>query len=192
MFRLSAVPTALITAVHDLHWQALCTFWTLTLVCWQGGTVSFCLLCTEMASGLQAQHSKSSKYTHSYIIGTMTGHKTSSGRGTLADVHEKTLVVYLYSRTDPVYQNNIKYFISHGMSANDGCDYIVVLQGADSAKVLPLIRRFFLVRTDAAVPSNERLSLDKSIQSVAILYKKISWPQRLSHVFSIPFGGRFD
>lgn len=39
-----------------------------------------------------------------------------------------TLVVYVYSPTDPEYANNLRYFLRQGVHDNDGCDYVFVLQ----------------------------------------------------------------
>ncbi len=39
-----------------------------------------------------------------------------------------TLVVYVFSPTDPEYENNLRYFLREGVHDNDGCDYVFVLQ----------------------------------------------------------------
>lgn len=39
-----------------------------------------------------------------------------------------TVVVYVYSNTDPEYEGNLVYFLEKGVRANDGCDYIIVIQ----------------------------------------------------------------
>ena len=81
---------------------------------------------------------------------TATSRSGSGGRGTLAAELERTLVVYLHSNSDPVYQNNMNYFIKHGILANDGCDYILVMQGLDS----PQVRISFALREAARAPFN--------------------------------------
>ena len=48
---------------------------------------------------------------------------------------DATLVVYLYSISDPVYLNNLNYFIRRGVAANDGCEYIIVVQGDAQGQV---------------------------------------------------------
>jgi len=65
------------------------------------------------------------------------GRISSNGRGTLAATREKTLVVYLYDRSDPVYQNNLNYFLRQAIPGWDGCDYVFVTQGADNPQVDP-------------------------------------------------------
>lgn len=60
---------------------------------------------------------------------------SSNGRGTLAATKERTLVVYIYDRSDPVYQNNLNYFLKRGISSGDGCDYIFIVQNADNPQV---------------------------------------------------------
>lgn len=57
---------------------------------------------------------------------------SSNGRGTLAANKERILVVYIYDRKDPVYSNNLNYFIKRGMSTGDGLDYIFIVQNADN------------------------------------------------------------
>lgn len=64
--------------------------------------------------------------------GAMDSGISSNGRGTLAATKERTLVVYMYDRSDPVYANNLNYFIKRGMSSGDGLDYIFVVQNADN------------------------------------------------------------
>ena len=61
---------------------------------------------------------------------------SSNGRGTLAATKERTLVVYIYDRSDPVYQNNLNYFLKRGISSGDGCDYIFIVQNADNPQVI--------------------------------------------------------
>ena len=87
--------------------------------------------------------------TQSYSM-TATSRSGSGGRGTLAAELERTLVVYLHSNSDPVYQNNMNYFIKHGILANDGCDYVLVMQGLDS----PQVRISFALRGAARAPLN--------------------------------------
>jgi hypothetical protein len=47
-----------------------------------------------------------------------------------------TLVVYIFSNTDPEYANNLRFFLKHGVAADDGCDYVVVIQTGDDSKLL--------------------------------------------------------
>jgi hypothetical protein len=42
----------------------------------------------------------------------------------------RTLVLYIFSPTDPEYLNNLQYFIRDGIRANDGCDYVIVVNQA--------------------------------------------------------------
>ncbi|KAL4425923.1 hypothetical protein ABPG75_009939 [Micractinium tetrahymenae] len=50
-----------------------------------------------------------------------------------------TLVVYVFSGTDPEYADNLRFFIDEAVKADDGCEYIIVLQqGARSAQPDPL------------------------------------------------------
>ncbi|KAL6766934.1 hypothetical protein ACKKBG_A37960 [Auxenochlorella protothecoides x Auxenochlorella symbiontica] len=43
-----------------------------------------------------------------------------------------TLVVYVYSFTDPEYEGNLRYFLEHGVAADDGVDYVIVMQEGES------------------------------------------------------------
>lgn len=45
-----------------------------------------------------------------------------------------TLVVYVYSNTDPEYQANLKYFLKTGVRADDGCDYVVIIQEGEGVE----------------------------------------------------------
>ena len=39
-----------------------------------------------------------------------------------------TLVMYVYSNSDPEYERNLRFFVANGVRAGDGCDYVIVLQ----------------------------------------------------------------
>lgn len=59
-----------------------------------------------------------------------------------------TLVVYVYSPTDPEYANNLRYFLRQGVHDNDGCDYVFVLQSVrDSGGCMMLPHRLCRRRT---------------------------------------------
>ena len=53
-----------------------------------------------------------------------------SGRRVLRDgtLATDTLVVYIFSNTDPEYIENLRFFAQFGMQQGDGCDYVVVVQ----------------------------------------------------------------
>ena len=46
-----------------------------------------------------------------------------------------TLVVYIFSDTDPTYAGNLKFFLRWGVRENDGAKYIIVLQQSQEAEV---------------------------------------------------------
>lgn len=62
-----------------------------------------------------------------------------SGRRVLRDgtVATDTLVVYIFSNTDPEYIENLRFFAQFGMQQGDGCDYVVVVQ--EDGKELPAL-----------------------------------------------------
>lgn len=39
-----------------------------------------------------------------------------------------TLVIYVFSNTDPEYINNLRFFTQFGIQQGDGCDYVIVVQ----------------------------------------------------------------
>ena len=39
-----------------------------------------------------------------------------------------TLIMYIFSPTDPEYERNMRYFVQHGISENDPCHYAIVVQ----------------------------------------------------------------
>jgi hypothetical protein len=41
-----------------------------------------------------------------------------------------TLVLYVFSNTDPESERNLGFFVRHGMAEGDGCDYVVIVQQA--------------------------------------------------------------
>ncbi|KDD73356.1 hypothetical protein H632_c2260p0, partial [Helicosporidium sp. ATCC 50920] len=52
------------------------------------------------------------------------------GLGSLAALsgRARTLVVYVYSLTDEEYERNLLFFLEHGVSEDDGVDYVLVIQ----------------------------------------------------------------
>lgn len=42
-----------------------------------------------------------------------------------------TLVMYIFSPTDPEYERNMRYFVKHGISESHPCHYIIVVQRID-------------------------------------------------------------
>lgn len=58
-----------------------------------------------------------------------------------ASVDVDTLVIYVFSPTDPEYERNMRFFIEHGMSANDPCHYAIIVQqtGRDLQQELPVL-----------------------------------------------------
>jgi hypothetical protein len=46
-----------------------------------------------------------------------------------------TLVIYIFSKTDTEYENNLLFFLKFGVKADDGCDYIFILQEIQGVKV---------------------------------------------------------
>ena len=46
------------------------------------------------------------------------------------------LVIYVFSNTDAEYESNLQFFIKHGVKADDGCDYIIVIQTGGASKVV--------------------------------------------------------
>lgn len=96
-------------------------------------TLSACVCCVQKVAVQTTEKS---------YITTEKGYISSNSRGTLAAANERALVIYLYTKADPVHQNNLNYFIQHGISANDGCDYVVVVHGAEATQVT----LFYLLR----------------------------------------------
>lgn len=47
----------------------------------------------------------------------------------------QTLVVYVFSKTDTEYENNLMFFLRHGPAENDGCHYVFILQKSKGVKV---------------------------------------------------------
>jgi hypothetical protein len=54
---------------------------------------------------------------------------TVPGRSWQAHGYEAdTLITYVYADTDPAYYHNLLYFIEHGIRADDGCNYAIIIQ----------------------------------------------------------------
>lgn len=76
-----------------------------------------------------------------FIVGMRFGTVTSPHPGAhaaatdqLAAAHSPgpeaahTLVVYIFSKTDTEYEDNLLFFLKWGVEVNDGCDYVFILQ----------------------------------------------------------------
>ncbi|KAI8114536.1 hypothetical protein M9434_002658 [Picochlorum sp. BPE23] len=48
-----------------------------------------------------------------------------------------TLVIYVFSDSDPEYERNLSYFVKEGIKENDNCDYIIVIQVSDMEDDVP-------------------------------------------------------
>jgi hypothetical protein len=46
-----------------------------------------------------------------------------------------TLVVYIFSKTDTEYEDNLMFFLKWGVQENDGCDYVFILQDMDGVQM---------------------------------------------------------
>ena len=55
-------------------------------------------------------------------IGPLLATSSSSSRAA------HTLVVYIFSKTDTEYENNMRFFLRWGVAADDGCDYVIIIQ----------------------------------------------------------------
>lgn len=53
---------------------------------------------------------------------------------------ERTLVLYVFAANDPVYLDNLRFFVSSAVRANDPADYVFIIQqdAADAGKRTPL------------------------------------------------------
>ena len=50
------------------------------------------------------------------------------GGATKATPEASTLILYVFSFTDPEYERNLHFFIQHGMWDGDGCQYVIIMQ----------------------------------------------------------------
>lgn len=78
---------------------------------------------------------------------------SSSSLATPAFVKPNTLVVYVFSKTDDEYENNLMFFLRHGPAENDGCHYVFILQQSEGVE-LPDISRL--------IPSNAQIEFHKN------------------------------
>lgn len=47
-----------------------------------------------------------------------------------------TLVIYIFSYTNPEYKENLLHFVRHGIREDDGCQYVIVIQTEDGAAMV--------------------------------------------------------
>ena len=53
---------------------------------------------------------------------------TGRREGTGMASHPHTLVMYIFSDSDPEAINNLRYFVRHAVREGDGCEYVIVVQ----------------------------------------------------------------
>lgn len=58
-------------------------------------------------------------------------HRLMGDAGLLRPRAANTLVIYVFSATDPEYAGNMHHFVRHGMAEGDGCEYVIVVQNPD-------------------------------------------------------------
>lgn len=54
----------------------------------------------------------------------------------IAKVVPDTLIIYIFSYTNPEYKENLLHFVRHGIREDDGCQYIIVIQTEEGAAVV--------------------------------------------------------
>lgn len=79
----------------------------------------------------------------------------SNGGGTISITASPptTLVIYVFSDTDPEYINNLRFFVKHGMRPGDGCDYIIVIQQEPAPAMMQVLPE---------LPANARYEFHKN------------------------------
>lgn len=80
----------------------------------------------------QAQGTTVSAWNKATSWGNWGGVAIHGGRGRAAG---KTLVLYVYSNTDPQYFANLVHFVRHGMPGCDECDYYVTVNQDEGTEV---------------------------------------------------------
>jgi hypothetical protein len=50
-----------------------------------------------------------------------------------------TLIIYVFADSNPEYINNLRHFVSNGVRAHDGADYLFVVQGGTKGLSLPTL-----------------------------------------------------
>lgn len=60
----------------------------------------------------------------------------------------QTLVVYVFSETDTEYENNLRFFLRHGPTENDGCHYVFIMQESEGSKIPDI---------ESLIPSNAQI-----------------------------------
>lgn len=74
--------------------------------------------------------------------GMLAGLGSSAISNSLLGGQADTLVVYIYSPTDPEYENNLRHFLRQGVSEGDGCEYVFIIQQVTEPRhMLPLLPR---------------------------------------------------
>lgn len=96
----------------------------------------------------QGQGSKNSSIPANNSVTGVRAEDGSSSAAAKTPVHlqSDTFVMYAFSDTDPEYLANLEFFVRHGISEGDGCDYIFVIQ-KETDKPVPSLPK---------LPSNAR------------------------------------
>jgi hypothetical protein len=49
----------------------------------------------------------------------------------------KTLVLYIFSNTDPEYIDNLRFYVRNGIQEDDGCHHVIVINSGENSPVRP-------------------------------------------------------
>ena len=100
-----------------------------------------------------------------------------------------TLVMYTYSNSDPEYERNLHFFVKHGMSEGDGCDYVIIVQEACGPLAWPqnFVALTALIASQSAVHAAGRQAVWVQPAATAATKRTIYFPRkpvlRLGHLW---------
>ena len=51
----------------------------------------------------------------------------------------QTLVLYIFSNSDPEYINNLRFYVGNAIQEDDGCQHVIVINSSPDDPVRPLL-----------------------------------------------------
>lgn len=77
-------------------------------------------------------------------------------------------MVYIFSKTDTEYENNLMFFLKHGAAENDGCYYVFVMQTIEGVQVPPCTRAALTSPPCHALPPPFRFRSAASFKTILL------------------------
>ena len=102
-----------------------------------------------------------------------------------------TLVIYVFSKTDPEYERNLQFFVQHGMWEGDGCEYVIIVQqvGCLITEAAPSMSADYIQRRSSIPTCRPLFKQFQGVATMAMTCVGVKRCSRLPCSFNAPMSG---